>query len=183
MTTCLRASVVYVPTCQKRANFSFLRVNVPINLPTCHTACQFFNLECQRAKRGANFSNIPLTKCYILLSILFYYIKNSTLYLTSQLYISNVYVSYIKTVSYFISMLHAILKENVSNFYFLLFFVFCSLVRNYNIKRPDFYTLQVTGVFSNFPQLKQLTKIKNTCMEYCDLLELRSHCTKNEVFH
>ena len=30
----MRASVVYVPTCQKRANFSFLRANVPINVPT-----------------------------------------------------------------------------------------------------------------------------------------------------
>ena len=39
------------------------------------------------------------------------------------------------------------------------------------MKRLSFYTLQVTKVFSNFPQLKQLDKIKNTC-EYCDLLEL-----------
>ena len=56
-------------------------------------------------------------------------------------------------------------------FYYL--FLFCSLVRNENIKRPGFYTLKVTRVCSNFPQLKQLNKIKNMC-EYCDLLELRS---------
>ena len=33
----IHAGVVYAPTCQKRANFSFLRerVNVPINEPTC----------------------------------------------------------------------------------------------------------------------------------------------------
>ena len=31
--------------------------------------------------------------------------------------------------------------------------------------------LQVTTVFSNFPQLKQLNKKKNR-REYCDLLEL-----------
>ena len=31
--------------------------------------------------------------------------------------------------------------------------------------------LQVTTVFSNFPQLIQPTKIKNTC-GYCDLFEL-----------
>ena len=35
------------------------------------------------------------------------------------------------------------------------FLLFRSLVRNENIKRPGFYMLQVTKVFSNFP-LKQL---------------------------
>ena len=62
--TCLRAGAVYVPTCQKRANFSFLLASVPMNLPTCHTACQYFNLACQRAKRCARFSSFPLTKFY-----------------------------------------------------------------------------------------------------------------------
>ena len=56
--------------------------------------------------------------------------------------------------NYIISVLHAILKKSVSSFCFLR--LFCSLVRNKNnIKRPGFYTLQVTRVFSNFP-LKQL---------------------------
>ena len=58
---------------------------------------------------------------------------------------------------------------NCNILYFLK--LFCSLITNGNIKRPGFYKLQVTMVFSNFPQLKQLNKIKNTC-EYCDLLEL-----------
>ena len=31
--TCLHASAVYAPTCQKLANFSFLCANVPINVP------------------------------------------------------------------------------------------------------------------------------------------------------
>ena len=44
--TCQRACV---PTCQKRANISFLRANVPINVPTCNAACQ-------RTRRRANFS-------------------------------------------------------------------------------------------------------------------------------
>ena len=61
---CLRTGVVYVPTCKNRANFSFLRANVPINMPTCHTACQCFKLACHRVKRRTKFSNIPLTKCY-----------------------------------------------------------------------------------------------------------------------
>ena len=53
-----------------------------------------------------------------------------------------------------------VLKKKVWNFCF--FKLFCSLVTNENIKRPGFYTLQVTSVFSNSPQLKQLNKIKNT---------------------
>ena len=59
---------------------------------------------------------------------------------------------------------------------FLIFETFSSLVRNENIKIPGFYTLQVqlvTRIFSNFPQLKQLNKIKITC-KYRNLLERRS---------
>ena len=77
---------------------------------------------------------------------------------------------HIKIVLYFIYILHAILKKSLSNFSFLNF---CSLIKNENIKRLGFYTLQVTRVFSYFQQLKQLNKIKNTC-KYCDLLEVRS---------
>ena len=64
----LRANLVYVqracvPTCQKRASFLFLRANVPITVPTCHKACQCFNLPCQGAKRRVKFStwraNVP----------------------------------------------------------------------------------------------------------------------------
>ena len=45
---CLRACVqsgqrANVLACE-RVNFSFLRSNVPINVPTCHTACQCFDL-------------------------------------------------------------------------------------------------------------------------------------------
>ena len=42
-------------TCPKRANFSFLRANVP-------KACQFFNLACQCAKRRAIFFQLHLRK-------------------------------------------------------------------------------------------------------------------------
>ena len=52
-----------VPACQKHANFSLLHANMPINVPTCYTTSQCFNLACQRAKRLANFSvwcaNVP----------------------------------------------------------------------------------------------------------------------------
>ena len=60
-------------------------------------------------------------------------------------------------------MVHAILKKSVWNFYILLFFLFCYLVRNKNVKRLDFYMLQVTRTFSNFPQLQQQNKVMNTC--------------------
>ena len=72
VSACQRASVVYMPTClranvPKGCQVPVSRANVPKIVPTCHkacqTACQFFNLACQRAKEHANFSNIPLTKC------------------------------------------------------------------------------------------------------------------------
>ena len=63
----IHAGVVYAPTCQKRANFSFLRerVNVPINEPTCQKACHFFSIS--SAKRCAKFSTI-FQKNYIFLN-------------------------------------------------------------------------------------------------------------------
>ena len=59
---------------------------------------------------------------------------------------------------------------------FLLFETFCSLIRNENIKKPSFYTLQVTRIFLNFPQLKkQLEKtirVNIVIFLNCDMLEL-----------
>ena len=47
--TCPRAIMsINVPTCQRCANYSTWRANVPI-------ACQFLNLGCQRAKWRGNF--------------------------------------------------------------------------------------------------------------------------------
>ena len=105
--TCLRASVVYVPTClhakvpktcqvltfmcqraTRCGNVSTWHANVPngvpvfqLGVPTCQRACQFFKHSSYEMLRE--------------ISILYYYIKNSTLYLISYLYISCVYVSYI----------------------------------------------------------------------------------------
>ena len=105
---CLRANVVYVPhtcvpawfTCQRAwvsKSVPTSHFYVPINVLTCHKACQCFNLVCQRAKWRANFStwranNVP--KCvpnfqtfsYEMLSEIsmhYYYIKHSTFYLIS----------------------------------------------------------------------------------------------------
>ena len=88
--------------------------------------------------------------------------------------ILNQYELYVKVVLHFISMFHVILKKGVWSFSLYYFFVLFFLTnRNENIKRPVFYMLQIRRIFSIFPQLKQLNKIKNTC-EYCDFLELRS---------
>ena len=65
-----------------------------------------------------------------------------------------------KILLYFISILHVIftdlyLRKACGIFLFYYFFLFCSFA----------LALQVTVIFSNFPQLKQLNKIKNTCAE------------------
>ena len=157
-----------VPTYQKCVNFSFLCVNVPIKVPTCHTVCQCFKLACQGVKRRANFSthrvNVP-NVCQFFeyssyeifgeISILYYYIKDSTLYLlVSYLSISYVYVN-------FISILHFILKKSVWNFSFLLFLLLRSLVRNENIKRPGCVTINKGFLeFSTTKKTKQNKECK-----------------------
>ena len=87
---CLRANIVYVPTCQRGLYANVTRVNVPkacqpliftcqrankranvsygvpmfqLDPPTYQTTCKFFNLACQRAKIHDTFSDIPLRKC------------------------------------------------------------------------------------------------------------------------
>ena len=123
-------------------------------MPTYHhKACQFLNLAYQHAKERANFFKHYSYEMQREMSILYYCIKNSTLYLISYFFI-RAYVSHIKIVLYFISVLHAILKKNVWNFCFLK--LFCSLVRNgNNMKRPGFYTLQVTFPLKKLKQNKE----------------------------
>ena len=67
--TCQR---VCVPTCQKRANFSFLHANVPygvplfyLDVPTCQMVCQFFKHFCDQVLRMLSYKRL-----YILLDIL-----------------------------------------------------------------------------------------------------------------
>ena len=142
--TCLRASMVHVPTCQKHANFSFLRANVPVNVPTCHTACQCFNLACQRAKWRANFSTwhanvskgVPTFRrsSYKMLSeisILYYYIKRFCILLD----IIVIHIICICIVNKNFIILHFytschIKEKCVEFFIFYYFFLFSSLVRN-----------------------------------------------------
>ena len=86
------------------------------------TILEFAKLRAMRACMPAWFTcqifNHSSYKMLKEICILYYYTKNSTLYLISQLYLSYVYVSYIKIVLYFISILHVILKQSVLNFAF-----------------------------------------------------------------
>ena len=89
-----KASQLLIFTCQCANK----RASVLCGVPTCQKACQFFNLACQFLKHSS----------YEMLreiSMLYYYIKSFTLYLLDIiLYISYVYVSYIKIMLYFISI-------------------------------------------------------------------------------
>ena len=169
MLTCQCGLHANVPSRQNRGTFSFLRANVPINAPTCHKACQCFNLACQRAKKRANFSNIPLKKgkFYTLLLYKRFYIILDII-VTHVICVCIVYKNYI--IFHLYTSCH-VKEKCVEFFYFYYLLRFCFLVRNESIKRPFFLYVTNKGVFSNFPQLKQLNKIKNTC-KYCDLLEL-----------
>ena len=134
--TCQRA---YVSTCQKRDKFSYLRVNVPKGLPICQT----FLL---RNVKG-NFYILLYEKFYILLDIIVINITCTCI------------VNKICVMLYFYTSCH--IKEKCVEFFFFIIFVFFALQSEIKIKRPGFYTLQVTRVSSNFLQL-QLSKIKNT---------------------
>ena len=139
--TCQRACVL---TYQKRANFSFLIVSI------CHKACQCFNLACQHAKRRANFStwrasmpkSVPIYETFLL--------QNAK----GNFYISLLYKKFYIMLD--IILIHimriCIVHLNCIIQYFLK--LFCSLVRDGNIKRLGFYMLQVRRVFSNFPIAK-----------------------------
>ena len=90
MPMCLRASVVYVPTClsvdvSKRANVSFLRAIRRANFSSWHASVQngvpMFQLgvsSCQRAYQQLKHSSYGMLREF---SILYYCMKNSTLYL------------------------------------------------------------------------------------------------------
>ena len=162
-------------------NFTWQRANkhtnVPINMPTCHTACQYFRLVCQRAKRHANFSNWFVNLPTFLLRNdkgNFYTLLYKKFYIILDVIVIHIVCICIVHKNYIMLHLYTschIKEQYVELFLFYHFFPFCFLVRNENIKKPGFYTLQVKSNFSNFPLLKQLNKIKTTC-KYCDLLEL-----------
>ena len=123
--TCLLASVVYVPAWKKRVNFLFLHSNVSYRLPFFF----FFILACQRVNNGAKFFKHFCHQVLRKISILYYYIKNSTFYSISVIHIicicivnKNCIIIYLYTTCR--------IKEKCLEFFFFSFFLFCSLVIN-----------------------------------------------------
>ena len=140
-------NVIYVPawftcqraTSQKRANLSFLRANVSINLSRCHTACQCFNLVGQRAKWRANFSTwhanvlkgVPIFQAFLLRNAKWNFY---TLLLYRKCYIlHDIICICVVNKNCIILHLHTschIKEKFVDFFFFIIFFLFCSLVTN-----------------------------------------------------
>ena len=121
---CLRASVVYMPTWQKRANFSFLRSRVSYGLQF------FFILACQRANKGAKFFKHFCYQVLRKISILYYYIKNSTFYSISVIHIICICIVNKNCIIIYLYTACHIKEKCVEFFFFYYFFLFCSLVIN-----------------------------------------------------
>ena len=100
--------------------FTFQRV-IPLAI--------FFILACQRANKGAKFFKHFCYQVLRKISILYYYIKNSTFYSISFIHIicicivnKNCIIIYLYTTCR--------IKEKCLEFFFFSFFLFCSLVIN-----------------------------------------------------
>ena len=152
----MSSSHFYVPTCQwtcqrakRRANVLTCHATVPngvpifqLSVPTSQKVCQLYKQSAYEMLRQ--------------ISLLCYYIKNSTFYLISESYLSYQHVSHM----WIVIVLHL--------------YTSCHIKENFvEWKYKKTWFLYVWRVFSNFSQLKQLSKIKHT-WEYCDLHELRS---------
>ena len=108
----LRVSVVYVPTCQERVNFSFLPANVlssllifQIGVPTCQKACQFFKHSSDEILR-----EISILYCYIEK----FYIIPDTIVIHKNYLVLHFYTS-------------CYIKEKCVEFFFFIFFLFFAL--------------------------------------------------------
>ena len=120
-------------------------------VPTSQKECQFFKHSFYKMLREISILYIFLYFLYYTLLYKKFYILLDVL-VTHIICICIVHKNCIKL--HFYTSRH--IKENsVELFFFSFLFPFYSLVRNENIKRPGFYALQVTRVFSNFPQLIQ----------------------------
>ena len=132
--------------CSLRANMLVCQRGLCASNFTCQRAIWRANVSTWRAK-GANFETFLL--------------RNSKRNFYTLLY-KKCYI--IRDIIVIHIMCICIAHKNCIIFHVWIFFFFiCSLVRNENIR--------FSRVSSNFPQLKQLIKIKNTC-EYYDLFEL-----------
>ena len=145
--TCQHAcvSIVYVPTCQNRVNFSFLHAYVTINVPTCYTACECFNSACKRANGRVSFSTwranvpkgMPVFQTFLSRDAKgnFYTLSlYKKLQILIDVIVMNIICIYIVNknciIVHFVTSCH--IKEKCLDFFFFFnyFFLFCSLVRS-----------------------------------------------------
>ena len=117
----------------RRANVSTWRANKPNGVP-------IFQTFLLRNTKGNFYTLLLHKKFYIILDIIAIHIICICI-VHKNCIILHFYTSC------------RIREKCVEFFFFHYFFLFCSLVRNENIKGPGFYTLQVSRVFSNFPQV------------------------------
>ena len=115
----IHASMVYVPRCQKSANFSLLRANVPINVPTGQrTKFSTWHVNVQRCVKiltwranvlkGVQFFQLRLSKG---VPIFQYFSKE----LCCFIYLINLYLIYFIYFVYF---------KYIPNTYFLYEYIF-----------------------------------------------------------
>ena len=145
-----------VPACQHglRANVLTCQRGLHANVSPCQRAKSvpipyFYVTTCQRAIKRVKVSTwrsnvpkgMPIFQTFLLRNA-----KGSfyTLLLYKKLYVY-VYVSYIKVVLYFISILHVILRKVCGIYAFWKFFALWL-----KKQRPGFYMLQVTSAFLEF---------------------------------
>ena len=124
VSTCLCVSVVYVATCHRRANFSFLRASVTKNVLRPYGALMF-QLGAQLCWKPCHFSNFSLTKCegkfvyFIILYKKFYILLDSIIIHIICIYIvhKNCMILHFYTSFY--------IKQKFVEFFFsIIFFVF-----------------------------------------------------------
>ena len=116
--TCQRACVLMF---HKRANFSFLRVNVPINgttfklgVSTCQKACQFFKHSSYEILREISIKILLYKKFHIIPDIIVIYIIYIYIY---------IYIVHKNCITlYFYTSYH--IKEKCMKFFFFLFLFF-----------------------------------------------------------
>ena len=167
-----RAMYAYVPTCWRPRCANVFGASVACQRAKSMSPSHFYVPTCKKTcRRALRRSNIWTWRANVPKSVLVFQtflLRNAK----GNFYILLLYKKFYIILDILIHiMCTCIVHINCIILYFLK--LFCCLVRNGNIKRPGFYALQAKRAFSNFPQLKQLNKIKNT-REYCGLFEFWS---------
>ena len=153
--------------CQRglRANFSLLRANVPINVPTCYTACQCFNSACQLAIWRASFSKVLRNAKWHFYTLLLY----NKLYILLDIIVLNIICLYIVNknwiILHFYTSCH--IKEKCVEFFFFLFFFVSSQKLKY--KKTWFLYVASNKGFLEFSTAKTTKQNKENVWDLHEL--------------